>query len=552
MKKINPNNTESWKMLQNHFYEIKSFHIKELFKKDKNRFKKFSLKFDNRILVDYSKNRITSFTIKLLLKLANEMDLNNSIKSMFSGKIINETENRAVLHTALRNRSNSSIIHNGCNIMFDINKVLEKMKHFSNLVINRKWLGYTGKYITDIVNIGIGGSDLGPKMVIKALNSYRNHLNIHFVSNVDGANIFNVLKKLNPESTLFIIVSKTFTTQETIVNANTAKKWMLNAVNKNEFLDQHFIAVTTNAQEAMNFGIRYKNIFLFWDWVGGRFSLWSSVGLSIVLAVGFKNFEQLLDGAYMMDQHYLHTKFDNNIPVLLALIGVWYNNFFKSETEAIFFYDWNMNYFSSFLQQMNMESNGKNICRSGEFVNWQTGPIIWGEPGTNGQHAFYQLLHQGTKLIPSDFIISIIPKHPFKDHHKYLLSHFFAQTQALAFGKFNQKCNVHINDKKTFDERLSSISFHKVCKGNQPSNSIVLDQLNPYNLGILIALYEHKVFTQGVIFNIFSFDQWGVELGKLLAKEIFLNMNTTGSKNYEYDSSTNGLINFYKIHSNNT
>ncbi|XBC39724.1 MAG: glucose-6-phosphate isomerase [Buchnera aphidicola (Chaetogeoica yunlongensis)] len=545
MKNINPNDTKSWKVLKNHFSEIKNIHIKELFCNDSNRFKKLSVIFNNNILIDYSKNRITDFTINTLLMLADEMNLKNSIESMFFGSLMNKTENRFVLHTALRNFSNTPIFCNSKNIMLDVLSVLDKIKHFSSLVINKKWTGYTGKYITDIVNIGIGGSDLGPKMVINALHSYRNHLKIHFVSNVDGSNILRVLEKINPESTLFLVVSKTFTTQETLINANTAKKWMFSMFNNSKFLDQHFIAVTTDSNEATKFGINIKNVFLFWDWVGGRFSLWSSVGLSIALSIGFDNFKNLLEGAYCMDKHYLSTEFNKNIPVLLALISIWYNNFFQSETEAVLAYDYNMKYLSPFLQQMTMESNGKSVSRDLKFINWQTSPIIWGEPGTNGQHAFYQLLHQGTKLIPCDFIAAITPQHVLKNHHEHLLSHFFSQTRALAFGKSHDDFSISLKDFDVCNQKVLSVEPYKICRGNQPSNSILLHKLDPYNLGVLIALYEHKVFTQGVIFNIFSFDQWGVELGKSLAKDIFISMKDFDEIN-KYDSSTCGLINFYK------
>ncbi|XBC42280.1 MAG: glucose-6-phosphate isomerase [Buchnera aphidicola (Meitanaphis elongallis)] len=546
MKNINPINTNAWKDLEQHFREIKDVHMRDLFHQDENRFSKFSINFNNKILVDFSKNRITSNTIAKLLMLAKEVNLIDAIQSMFDGKNINCTEDRPVLHTALRNISNVPIFYNKKNIMVDISYMLNKMKFFSTLIIDGTWKGCTGKSITDVVNIGIGGSDLGPSMVVQALSAYKNHLKVHFVSNMDGSHITSVLKKVCPETTLFLIVSKTFSTQETIMNANTAKLWMSKHFNTNKFLEQHFIAISTNLTNVINFGIKLDNVFTFWDWVGGRYSLWSSVGFSIVLSIGFDNFLLLLNGAYAMDQHYLNTDLDKNIPVMLALIGIWYNNFFLSETEAILPYDQNMYRFPAFLQQTNMESNGKNIDRNGHPVRWQTGPIVWGEPGTNGQHAFYQLLHQGTKLIPCDFIASIHPNnHVLIDHHVQLLSHFFSQTQALAFGKLRHNSERELNDVIVKSCKSFRIFPYKTFEGNRPSNSILLHKIDPYNLGALIALYEHKVFTQGVIFNIFSFDQWGVELGKNLVKFISSSLNNN-LRETKYDSSTNGLINFYK------
>ncbi|XBC41242.1 MAG: glucose-6-phosphate isomerase [Buchnera aphidicola (Nurudea yanoniella)] len=547
MKNINPVKTNSWKNLKKHFHEIKHLHMKDLFIQDKDRFSKFSINFNDKILVDFSKNRITSSTISKLLMLAKEADLFNAIQYMFSGEKINCTEDRSVLHTALRNSSDTSIIYNDEDIMIDIKKVLRKMKSVSQLIINGIWKGCTGKSITDVVNIGIGGSDLGPSMIVQALKTCRNHLKIHFVSNMDGSHISNVLEKIHPETTLFLVVSKTFTTQETITNANTAKQWMKKYFHTENFLNYHFIGISTNIKNVINFGIKPDNIFLFWNWVGGRYSLWSSVGFSIVLAIGFENFLLLLNGAHAMDQHYLNTTASKNIPILLALIGIWYNNFFLSETEAILPYDQNMSRFPAFLQQTNMESNGKNIDRNGCPVTWQTGPIIWGEPGTNGQHAFYQLLHQGTKLIPCDFIASVHPNNSFLDnHHVQLLSHFFSQTRALAFGNTSNNLHKNIENITHESKTVFNVSPYKMFEGNRPSNSIFLYKVDPYNLGALIALYEHKVFTQGVIFNIFTFDQWGVELGKNLAKSISSTL-TDDSKETKYDSSTNGLINFYKL-----
>ncbi|XBC39217.1 MAG: glucose-6-phosphate isomerase [Buchnera aphidicola (Nurudea shiraii)] len=547
MKNINPIKTYSWESLKRHFQKIKNLHMKDLFFQDKQRFSRFSINFNDQILIDFSKNRITSETMSKLLMLAEEVDLIDAMQCMFNGEKINCTEGRAVLHTALRNNSDSPVMYNKKNVMIDIKKVLKKMKLFSESVINGVWKGFTGKSITDVVNIGIGGSDLGPSMVVKALNAYKNHLKIHFVSNMDGSHISNVLKKLCPETTLFLIVSKTFSTQETIINANTAKMWMMKYFHTESCIDQHFIAISENMKNAVSFGIKSENIFLFWNWVGGRYSLWSSVGLSIVLSIGFNNFSKLLNGAYAMDQHYVNTTLSKNIPVILALIGIWYNNFFLSETEAILPYDQNMRRFPAFLQQTNMESNGKNIDRNGFPVTWQTGPIIWGEPGTNGQHAFYQLLHQGTKLIPCDFIASIHPNNSILiDHHIQLLSHFFSQTKALAFGKFKENIDQDTINTTYQSKKLFNVSPYKAFEGNRPSNSIFMHKVNPYNLGSLIALYEHKVFTQGVIFNIFTFDQWGVELGKNLAKSISLTL-TNNLEETKYDSSTNGLINFYKL-----
>ncbi|XBC42795.1 MAG: glucose-6-phosphate isomerase [Buchnera aphidicola (Kaburagia rhusicola ensigallis)] len=546
MKNINPVDTHAWKNLKKHFHDIKNVHMKDLFYQDKERFHKFSINFNDQMLVDFSKNRITSDTIVKLLMLAKEVDLVNAIQLMFNGEKINRTENRAALHTALRNSSQNPIMYNDKDVMIDIRKMLKKMKLFSKAVIGGEWKGYTGKSITDVVNIGIGGSDLGPSMVVTALSAYKNHLKIHFVSNMDGAHISSILKKVHPETTLFLIVSKTFTTQETIMNANTAKLWMTEYFHTNTFFDQHFIAISASVTNVINFGIKLDNTFIFWDWVGGRYSLWSSVGLSVSLAIGFDNFLLLLNGAYSMDQHYLNTNLSQNIPVLLALIGIWYNNFFLSETEAILPYDQNMRRFPTFLQQTNMESNGKNIDRNGNRVGWQTGPIVWGEQGTNGQHAFYQLLHQGTKLIPCDFIASVCPNNnSLVDHHVQLLSHFFSQTQALAFGQSHKIEKNEFNNVRTRSQKLWNISPYKTFEGNRPSNSILLYKIDPYNLGSLIALYEHKVFTQGVIFNIFTFDQWGVELGKKLAKSISFSL-INDVKETTYDSSTNGLINFYK------
>jgi glucose-6-phosphate isomerase len=551
MKSLNPTVTKSWKNLKKHYLNIKNKHLKELFQSDPNRFKKFSLNFEDIILFDYSKNRLTSKTISYLINLAEEFDLKNSIMSMFQGKKINFTENKPVLHTALRSSKKTNILNNKKDILLKIKYVLQKIKLFSNAVIHKKWKGYTGKYITDVVNIGIGGSDLGPFMVTEALKPYKNHLKIHFVSNLDGTHVIEILKKIDMSRTIFLISSKTFTTQETITNATTIKNLFLNQpkVLKSD-MDKHFFGISMNKHEVLKFGIIQENFFPIWDWVGGRYSVWSAVGLSISLSIGYKNFSLFLKGARSMDQHFLNAPLEKNIPVLLGLISIWYNNFFNTETEAIFVYDQYMHKFSTYLQQTNMESNGKNIDRNKNIVSWQTGSIIWGEPGTNGQHSFYQLLHQGTKLIPSDFIIPINTHNKINDHHIKLLSHFFAQTQSLAFGKSIEEIFKESNFKKEILKDQSSlnndINIYKLCKGNQPTNSFLLNKITPYTLGILIALYEHKVFTQGVIMNIFSFDQWGVELGKYTANNILVELKKKNLTT-KYDSSTNALINFYKL-----
>lgn len=545
MKNISLVNTESWKNLKNHFEDIKNIHLKDLFLNDIDRFKKFSILFENEILFDFSKNRITEKTLKLLLNLAKEMNVQSAIQSMFSGCKINVTEDRPVLHIALRNRSNFPILLNDLNIMPEVNNVLKKMKKFSDLVINGIWKGYTGKVISDIVNIGIGGSDLGPYMVTEALRPYKNHLNIHYVSNIDGTHLSEVFKKINPETTLFLIASKTFTTEETITNANSAKFWFLNYFKKKDALDKHFFALSANVKNALNFGINIKNIFRFWNWVGGRFSLWSSVGLSIILSIGYDNFEKFLQGAHSMDNHFYNTEYHKNVPIILALISIWYTNFFYSETEAIFPYDQYMHRFSAYFQQSNMESNGKSIDKNGNKIKYHTGPIIWGEPGTNSQHSFFQLIHQGTKLIPSDFIIPVLSHNDLDNHHIKLISNFLAQTQALAFGNVKNS-SIYKFISKCDQERIKNFLPFKICFGNQPTNSIFLRKITPYSLGVLIALYEHKIFVQGHILNIFSFDQWGVEIGKKLAKNIYTRLNKK-TKNYKrYDSSTEGMINFYK------
>ena len=545
MKNINPTQTAAWQALQKHFDEMKDVTIADLFAKDGDRFSKFSATFDDQMLVDYSKNRITEETLAKLQDLAKECDLAGAIKSMFSGEKINRTENRAVLHVALRNRSNTPILVDGKDVMPEVNAVLEKMKTFSEAIISGEWKGYTGKAITDVVNIGIGGSDLGPYMVTEALRPYKNHLNMHFVSNVDGTHIAEVLKKVNPETTLFLVASKTFTTQETMTNAHSARDWFLKAAGDEKHVAKHFAALSTNAKAVGEFGIDTANMFEFWDWVGGRYSLWSAIGLSIVLSIGFDNFVELLSGAHAMDKHFSTTPAEKNLPVLLALIGIWYNNFFGAETEAILPYDQYMHRFAAYFQQGNMESNGKYVDRNGHAVDYQTGPIIWGEPGTNGQHAFYQLIHQGTKMVPCDFIAPAITHNPLSDHHQKLLSNFFAQTEALAFGKSREVVEQEYRDQGKDPATLDYVVPFKVFEGNRPTNSILLREITPFSLGALIALYEHKTFTQGAILNIFTFDQWGVELGKQLANRILPELKDDKEIS-SHDSSTNGLINRYK------
>ncbi|HDJ8920746.1 TPA: glucose-6-phosphate isomerase [Escherichia coli] len=545
MKNINPTQTAAWQALQKHFDEMKDVTIADLFAKDGDRFSKFSATFGDQMLVDYSKNRITEETLAKLQDLAKECDLAGAIKSMFSGEKINRTENRAVLHVALRNRSNTPILVDGKDVMPEVNAVLEKMKTFSEAIISGEWKGYTGKAITDVVNIGIGGSDLGPYMVTEALRPYKNHLNMHFVSNVDGTHIAEVLKKVNPETTLFLVASKTFTTQETMTNAHSARDWFLKAAGDEKHVAKHFAALSTNAKAVGEFGIDTANMFEFWDWVGGRYSLWSAIGLSIVLSIGFDNFVELLSGAHAMDKHFSTMPAEKNLPVLLALIGIWYNNFFGAETEAILPYDQYMHRFAAYFQQGNMESNGKYVDRNGNVVDYQTGPIIWGEPGTNGQHAFYQLIHQGTKMVPCDFIAPAITHNPLSDHHQKLLSNFFAQTEALAFGKSREVVEQEYRDQGKDPATLDYVVPFKVFEGNRPTNSILLREITPFSLGALIALYEHKIFTQGVILNIFTFDQWGVELGKQLANRILPELKDDKEIS-SHDSSTNGLINRYK------
>ncbi|WP_318514520.1 glucose-6-phosphate isomerase [Photobacterium leiognathi] len=545
LKNINPTQTQAWQDLTAHFEQAQDFQLSDLFANDNARFSKFSAQFGSDILVDYSKNLITEETLTKLFALAKETELDAAIADMFSGAKINRTEDRAVLHVALRNRSNTPIMVDGEDVMPAVNAVLEKMKSFSERIISGEWKGYTGKEITDIVNIGIGGSDLGPYMVSEALGAYKTRLNMHFVSNVDGTHIAETLKDLNPETTLFLIASKTFTTQETMTNALSARDWFLAKAEDKAHVAKHFAALSTNGKAVAEFGIDTDNMFEFWDWVGGRYSLWSAIGLSICLAVGFDNFVALLDGGHAMDKHFAEAPLEQKLPVILALIGIWYNNFHGAETEAILPYDQYMHRFAAYFQQGNMESNGKYVDRGGNPVDYQTGPIIWGEPGTNGQHAFYQLIHQGTKLIPCDFIAPAISHNPLGDHHPKLMANFFAQTEALAFGKSREQVEAEfIAAGKSLEDVKDLVEF-KVFEGNRPTNSILVKEITPYTLGALIALYEHKIFTQGVIWNIFSFDQWGVELGKQLANQILPELNNAETI-ASHDSSTNGLINAFK------
>ena len=546
MKNINPTHTHAWKSLEAHKTELSNTTIQDLFKQEKNRFDDYSLTFNNQILVDFSKNNINQTTLSHLRQLAQECALDSAKEAMFTGEKINRTENRAVLHTALRNRSNTPVLVDGKDVMPEVNTVLAKMKYFCQRIISGEWKGYTGKAITDVVNIGIGGSDLGPYMVTEALRPYKNHLNMHFVSNVDGTHIAETLKKVNPETTLFLVASKTFTTQETMTNAQSARDWLLKAAKDESAVAKHFAALSTNAKDVEKFGIDTNNMFEFWDWVGGRYSLWSAIGLSIALSIGFENFEELLNGAHEMDKHFRSTPIEKNIPTTLALVGLWNTNFLGAQTEAILPYDQYLHRFAAYFQQGNMESNGKYVDRDGNVINhYQTGPIIWGEPGTNGQHAFYQLIHQGTTLIPCDFIAPSQSHNPLADHHNKLLSNFFAQTEALAFGKTKEEVEAEfVKAGKSLDDVKNIVPF-KVFTGNKPTNSILVQKITPFTLGALIAMYEHKIFVQGVIFNIFSFDQWGVELGKQLANRILPELKDS-EKVASHDSSTNGLINQFK------
>ena len=542
LPKINPLHTESWKALTEHF-EQNDFDLKTLFEYNPDRFNQFSVKREG-YLFDYSKNLLDSRTKELLIQLAEECQLKDAIDKMFSGDKINETEGRAVLHTALRDFSDQPILVDGENIKPQIQKVLDHMKSFSETVISGQHKGFSGKEITDVVNIGIGGSDLGPVMVVSALKHFKTRLNVHFVSNVDGNHIAEVVKNLNPETTLFIVASKTFTTQETMTNANSAKEWFLKAGSQ-EDVAKHFVALSTNIQSVKNFGIAEENIFEFWDWVGGRYSLWSAIGLSIVLAVGYDNFEQLLKGAYETDTHFKTADFDENVPVLMGLIGIWYRNFYGATSNAVLPYSQYLDRFAAYLQQGDMESNGKCVDRNGEFVEYETGPIIWGEPGTNGQHAFYQLIHQGTELIPADFIAYVKSNNKVSDHQEKLLANFFAQTEALAFGKNEEEAREDMVKSGVAESEIDRLLNYKVFYGNTPTNSLLINELNPFTLGQLIAMYEQKIFVQGVIWNIFSFDQFGVELGKVLAGQILPELENNEEVS-SHDSSTNGLINYFK------
>ncbi|MBW2047341.1 MAG: glucose-6-phosphate isomerase [Deltaproteobacteria bacterium] len=545
LKKMDPTKTGNWNRLLGHYERIRDVHMRALFADDPGRFERFSIRFGD-ILVDFSKNRITEETLELLLDLAEEVDLHDAIEKMFTGDRINQTEDRAVLHVALRNRSNSPIRVDGRDVMSDVNRVFEQMKEFSLKIISGEWKGFTGRRITHLVNIGIGGSDLGPVMVTEALKPYaRQGISVRFVSNVDGTHIEQTLKGLNPETTLFIVVSKSFTTQETMTNAFTAREWFLAHAKTRAHVGRHFVAVSTNGKKVSAFGIDRENMFEFWDWVGGRYSLWSAVGLSIISSIGPENFQALLEGAYEMDIHFRTRPFRENIPVILALIGIWYRNFFGAQTEVLLPYDQYLHRLPAYLQQASMESNGKSVDRSGNRVRWQTGPILWGEPGTNGQHSFYQLIHQGTELIPADFLAPAMSHNPVGDHHLILLSSFFAQTEALMRGKTRDEVVEELKREGRSETEIEGLAPFKVFEGNRPTNSILFRKLTPRILGSLIAMYEHKFFVQGVIWNIFSFDQWGVELGKQLAKKIQPELRDD-SPVHTHDSSTNGLINVYK------
>ncbi len=542
--KIDPARTRSWQKLAGHYEQVRHLRMTDLFEEDPARFETLSFRLDD-ILVDCSKNRITRETLDLLIALADEVDLAGAIESLFDGEKINETEGRAVLHTALRNRADTPVLVDGRDVMPEVDAVLNRMKSFSRSIRSGEWKGFTGKPITDVVNIGIGGSDLGPVMVTECLKPYAGRLAVHFVSNIDGTHIGETLRHLDPESTLFLIASKTFTTQETMTNAHTARNWFLDRAGDPVHVARHFAALSTNIEKVEEFGIDRENMFVFWDWVGGRYSLWSAIGLSIACAIGFDNFRDLLQGAHDMDRHFRQTPFEKNIPVVLALIGIWYTNFFGAETEAILPYDQYMHRFPAYFQQGNMESNGKSVDRAGNRIAYQTGPIIWGEPGTNGQHAFYQLIHQGTKLIPADFLAPAVSHNPIGRHHAILLSNFFAQTEALMRGKSRGEVVAELQKGGKSAGDIEKLAPHKVFDGNRPTNSILFKKLTPRTLGRLIALYEHKIFVQGVIWNIFSFDQWGVELGKQLAGRILPELDGDAPVS-THDSSTNGLINAFK------
>ena len=541
LQNTNPTSTTAWNEIQNHFETMKNVSMKKMFQEDASRASNFHIKW-NDFLIDYSKNRINQETMDLLVKLANEVHLKEAISGYFDGEIINKTENRAVLHTALRAPKQASVKVDGQNIIPEIYEVKSKIKIFTDEILNGTRKGFTGKAFTDVVNIGIGGSDLGPAMVVEGLQFYKNHLNVHFVSNVDGDHVNEIIKKLNPETTLFVIVSKTFTTQETLTNSETIRTWFLKSA-KQEDVAKHFVAVSTNIKNVTAFGINADNVFPMWDWVGGRFSLWSAVGLSISLAVGFDNFDKVLKGANEMDEHFKTAAFDKNIPVVLALLSIWYNNFFGAESEALIPYTQYLQKLAPYLQQGIMESNGKSIGRDGKPVNYQTGTIIWGEPGTNSQHAFFQLIHQGTKLIPTDFIGFVNSLYGNKDHHDKLMSNFFAQTEALLNGKTEEEVRNEFEKQGLSPEKADYLSPFKVFEGNKPTNTILINSLTPETLGSLVAMYEHKIFVQGIIWNIFSYDQWGVELGKQLATSILEEINSKSLN--KHDSSTEFLLQYY-------
>ena len=549
LKSINPTQLSSWSKLTQHFKDIENVHMKDLFKSDSDRANNFTIKWED-FYVDYSKNRITKDTLKHLVDLANQVDLKDAINKYFSGDIINQTENRAVLHTALRTTKDDEVFVDGKNVIPEVYSVKSKIEGFTNKVVNGELKGFTNKPFTDVVNIGIGGSDLGPAMVVDSLQYYKNQLTTHFVSNVDGDHVNEVIKKLDPETTLFVIVSKTFTTQETLSNSNTIKEWFLSrdiGTASSDAIAKHFVAVSTNIEKVKEFGIAEDNIFPMWDWVGGRFSLWSAVGLTISLAVGYKNFDALLKGAHKMDEHFKNEEFESNIPVILALISIWYNNFFKAESEVVIPYSQYLNQFATYLQQGIMESNGKSIDRNGKTINYQTGTIIWGEPGTNSQHAFFQLIHQGTKLIPADFIGFVSSLHGNKDHHDKLTSNYLAQTEALLNGKTKEEVLKELESTNLSQSEIATLLPFKIFNGNKPTNSIFINKLTPESLGKLIAMYEHKIFVQGIIWNIFSYDQFGVELGKQLASTLLKEINNTSEN--PHDSSTNNLLIHYKQNS---
>jgi len=534
----------AWKALSEHWLEVRDVHMRDLFDKDPLRFEKFSVKF-NDILLDFSKNRITEETVLLLTELARESDLEQWIDKMFSGELINHTEKRAALHTALRNRNNSPIEVDGEDVMPNIQRVLAHMEQVSKSIRNGEWKGFSGRNILDVVNLGVGGSDLGPVMVTEALQPYgKSGLRVHFVSNVDPSHICDTLRTLNPETTLFIVSSKSFTTQDTIQNARTARDWLLEVARDEDAIAKHFIAVAANTQAAVEFGIAEENIFEMWDWVGGRYSLWSSIGISIAIYIGMDRFKALLEGAFDMDEHFRTAPFEKNIPVIMALLGIWYNNFFNADTYAVLPYDQHLHRFPAFLQQVDMESNGKSVTRDGKQTDYSTGPILWGELGITGQHAFYQSLHQGTKLVPTDFMVPIESLNPVGHHHAILLSNFFAQTEALTQGKTIDEARKELEDEGLNKKDIEDLLPYKVFKGNKPSNTILFRALTPRTLGSLIAMYEHKIFVQGVIWNINSFDQWGVELGKQLADTIFKQLSAREPVE-NHDGSTNGLINYY-------